>query len=113
MQIKVASYKSFNAQSFNDISFILYNGENGDSRIILSLKDPKYAQWLECIEEYIALGKWQYFLGNRKRAYRIYVVILFLIDQDSISSFPMSNTSAFEIVHPAIVLTTKSTNNDP
>lgn len=79
MQIKITPFKSFNAQSFNDISSFLYAETDGVVRIIRSLRDPIYAEWLECIEEYIALGKQLYFLGNHKRAFRIYVMIIYLI----------------------------------
>lgn len=79
MQIKITSYKSFNAQSFNDISSFLYAEMDGVGRIIRSLREPIYAEWLECIEEYIALGKQLFFLGNRKRAFRIYIMIIYLI----------------------------------
>ena len=74
-------FKTFSATDFDRISKQLYCGDDSLSITIKSLQDKNFARILDCIDEYIALGKEQYYLRNRKRAYRIYVSIVLIIQK--------------------------------
>ncbi len=76
-----ASETSFSSASFDKITSFLYKGSDAEDRIIRSLRDSNYRDKLICIDQYIVVGKEQYFIGNKKRAYRIYLTIELLIEK--------------------------------
>ena len=65
---KIDTYLSLNSKSFDNLLSELYKQSDGESMIILSLKDRNYSKKLDCIEEYIVLGKELLNIGNRNRA---------------------------------------------
>lgn len=75
----VDSYLSFNHQSFSRFLKELYEGSKGRRRIIRSLNDHLYAESLNYIEDYILVAMQQLNLGNRRRAYRIYLTLHLLL----------------------------------
>lgn len=75
----VDSYLSFNHQSFSRFLKELYEGNKGRRRIIRSFNDHRYAKSLNCIEDYILVAMQQLNLGNRRRAYRIYLILHLLL----------------------------------
>lgn len=75
------SYRSFNCKSFDELTEFLYKKPGAEERIIRSLKVRKQREILDCIDEYIVVGKEQLMVGNRKRAYRIYLIVHVLIDK--------------------------------
>ncbi len=75
------SYRSFNYKSFDELTEFLYKKPGAEERIISSLRVRKHQMILDCIDEYIVVGKEQLMIGNRKRAYRIYLTINLLIDK--------------------------------
>lgn len=79
----MTSYRSFSCKSFDELTASLYN-KGAEGRIISALRNSKKRQILECIDEYIVVGKEQLVIGNRKRAYRIYIAINLLIDKYNI-----------------------------
>ena len=76
-----ASDISFSSASFDEITSFLYKGSDAENRILRSLRDSIYREALSCIDQYIVVGKEQYLIGNKKRAYRIYLTIKLLIDK--------------------------------
>ena len=75
----VDSYLSFNHQSFSRLLKDLYEGPQGHHRIIRSFNDRPYSELLVCIEDYLLIAMQQLNLGNRRRAYRIYLTIHILL----------------------------------
>lgn len=79
---KIDKYQSLSNKSFDNLLSELYSLPNGQSRIILSMRDDKYSKLLDVIEDYILVAKEQLNIGNRKRAYRIYLMLHLLIDEN-------------------------------
>lgn len=77
----LTSYRSFNCISFDELTEFLYKQPGAEERIINSLKVRKHQEILDCIDEYIVVGKEQLMVGNRKRAYRIYLTVKLLIEK--------------------------------
>lgn len=75
----VDSYLSFNRQSFSQFLKELYEGNKGRRRIIRSFNDHRYAKSLNHIEDYVLVAMQQLNLGNRRRAYRIYLTLHLLL----------------------------------
>lgn len=81
MQQKIDNYQSLSNGSFDYLLMELYDFPGGRSRIILSMRDDRYSKLLDVIEDYILVAKEQLNIGNRKRAYRIYLMLHLLIDE--------------------------------
>ena len=81
MQQKIENYQSLSNISFDYLLMELYNSPGARSRIILSMQDDRYSKLLDVIEDYILVAKEQLNIGNRQRAYRIYLMIHLLIDE--------------------------------
>lgn len=75
------SDKLFSSASFDEITSSLYYGPNAEDLILRSLRDSNNKEMLNCIDQYIVVGKEQYLIGNKKRAYRIYLTIKLLIEK--------------------------------
>ena len=82
---KIDKYQLLSNKSFDNLLAELYNLPDGRTRIILSMRDDKYSKLLDVIEDYILVAKKQLNIGNQKRAYRIYLILHFLIDKYIIS----------------------------
>ena len=77
--LKIPPFKTFSAVEFDKISSMLYGGRHSLDIVVMSLQNKSFAKILDCIDEYIVLGKEQYYLRNKKRAYRIFVSIICII----------------------------------
>lgn len=65
-----------NLFNFNSLYDILYSDKN----VIRAMRDKKFSELLDRIEEYMILAKEQYVMGNHKRALRMYLIISKIVD---------------------------------
>ena len=75
------------AKSFDKVIDRLYSSSDGRDRLLRSMMDDRFAALLESIEEYILLANEQFLLGNKKRAYRMYLCISTILRKAGISVF--------------------------
>lgn len=73
-------YNLFDCKSLDATLNRIYGSSNAQSLVLRSMRDREYHDLLACIEEYVAIAKEQLVLGNRLRAFRMYIVINQLID---------------------------------
>lgn len=81
---ELSSYQSFNFNSFDKLTEFLYKKPQAEERIIHCLHNKKQREILDCIDRYMVVGKEQLIIGNKKRAYRIYIAIILLIKKYNI-----------------------------
>lgn len=74
MKITIDSYEDFSHSSFDNIIETIFEFDvEGCKRIKRYRADEKFRKIIEVIKSYAELGKKTALLGNKKKAYRLYV----------------------------------------
>lgn len=80
MKVEIESYEEFSHRSFNRmVEQIFQSTVEGYERIKKYKIDVKYCNLIDKLKLYAELGKKTALIGNKKKAYRIYIRLAYLL----------------------------------